>query len=257
MNLDAARPVYVNGHATTERNLVDGDIITAGESRFGVYLDDGGSQIRKLGVRLAGTMPERTNDPRVSPSADTASYAYRSTDYASGLTTFSSTQDEFPIAEFARSIANEYSLYLLVDASVIGQVNNRRVAELVGVSPDVDFPSETQGLRRVLIGPNQASDRLSIMQEVWGLNAVVAVFCACETAFAIRAIAQCPLLAMTSPAQLERRLASASVEELQTTFGKVRALTTELQQGSAWSTSTFSRPAAHWENLGLPNAPAS
>jgi hypothetical protein len=256
MNLEPERPVYVNGHSVVEQSLVDGDIITAGESRFGVYWDHGGSQIRKLGVRLAGTAGEATPTQDLHNGPEETRQVYSATRYPSGLVVFGGTQSVCPASEIAGSIAAEYTLYLLVDEVVVSQMENRRVAELVAASPEVTFAADSSGLRRVLVGPNQTSDRSSVLQELWGRNAVAALFCACETAYVLRGISQCPLLAGTSAAQLPARLMAAEPNELRSTFSKVRAILVETEQGNAWSTMVFPRAVTEWQELGLSLAPS-
>jgi hypothetical protein len=245
-NLFADQALLVNGKEIEERTLVNGDIVTAGTTRFSVGIQESPEAERR-----------RATIHGDSPRPSLPDLQYRAERCESGLLRFYAADQALAPNEVALLLAQQHGFYLIVHMQKAGLELPARLNRVVdlGARGEVDA-SQLNPSSLVMLSPSDPIDRFQLLEQGWNRDAIVGVFSTRERPAVIQSLLRAPLWAY--PAHIIRdQLLAASGTHIQELFKGIKAILVESPSQGGWEVFASPRIDPLWMQLGFPNSPAS
>lgn len=224
-----------------EQPLADGDVITAGKSRFRVSLKASPNH-----GSTGGAAPFIRPGPHIQ-------LRYSAEPCASGLARFVGTNDGDTLVDVARFLATVHTLHLVVN------FRNARLPLRHALAADSDLLADLadQPLARnqlMLVSPGDEGDLFARLQSLLGKDAVCCVFSGKpkrELVTALRPAA----ISYSSPSILNAQLAVCPEGFVRAVLAPVSLVLVETPDGRPWSVYANPDVAPTWKEIGFPNPP--
>ena len=245
-NLSADRALLVNGKEIEERTLVNGDIVTAGSTRFSVGIQESAEVERRQaairGDSLRPPLPE---------------LQYRVERCESGLLRFYAADNAMSATEVALLLAQQHCFYLIVHLQKAGLELSARLTRVVdlGARGEIDA-SALNPSSLVMLSPSDPIDRFALLETGWNRDAIVGIFSTRERPAVIQAVLRATLWAY--PAHIIRdQLLAATGTHIQELFKGIKAILVESPSPGGWDVFTSPQVDPLWMQLGFPNPPGT
>jgi hypothetical protein len=243
-NLFAGRALLVNGQEVQERTLVNGDIVTAGNTQFRVGIQESAEAERRQATIGADALrPQRVAVP------------YQAERCESGLFRFYGRDASQTPTDVALSLSQQNSFYLIVHLTKAGvelPVDLKRVVDL-GARGEVET-DQLNPCSMLMISPTDPIDRFRLLEEGWGRDSVLGVFTTRERPGMIKTLSRANL--WVYPAHIIRdQLAGGAPEYIRELFRGIKAALVPSHAPGGWEVFASTESDPLWMQLGFPNAP--
>ncbi len=245
-NVHPDQALYVNGIKTQTRTLVNGDIVTAGSTRFCVGIQESPEiEMRQAAICSSSLRPE---EPELQ---------YRFERCESGLLRFYAADPAQSPAEIATLLTQRYSLYLVAHLQRAALEFPPEVTRVVDLSAraEVDV-AQLNPSSIVMLSPSDPIDRFALLDKSWNRDAIVGVFATGERPAVTKSFLRSNL--WVYPTHVIRdQLTSGVGAFLNDLFKGIKAILIESPSPGGWD--VFANPQVDplWMQLGFPNPPAS
>ncbi|MBI3863058.1 MAG: hypothetical protein HY290_14295 [Planctomycetia bacterium] len=245
-NLFAGQPLTVNGQEVHERTLVNGDIVTAGNTRFRVGIQESAeSQQRQAAIGGDTLRPGSIEVPYLVERCE------------SGLFRFYASDASQTPTDVALYLSQQHCFYLIVHLTKAGvelPPDLTRVVDL-GARGEVGA-DQVNACSMLMISPTDPIDRFRLLEEGWNRDSVLGVFTTRERPGVIKALIRANLWVF--PAHMVRdQLADGAPEYIHELFRGIKAVLLPSNAPGGWEVFANSETDPLWMQLGFPNAPLS
>lgn len=243
-NLQSSRTLLVNGTEVLERTLVDGDIVTAGATRFSVLIQE----TVAIAAKQAAIRRKFRSDA-------VAAMPYRAVQCTSGLLAFMGSNAEMPAINVARLLAEQHSCYLLL------HVNRSGVALPTALERATDlFGRGEQPLAEcvqhspIVLAGSDPVDRFEALQQAWAKDAALGIFSSIERAPLLKNMQRATLW-LCPPSVIRGHLATGAPASVKEAMRGVKSVLMESENPLEWVVFAGQEIAPLWSQLGFPNPP--
>jgi len=245
-NVHTDLALFVNGIKTQSRTLVNGDIVTAGSTRFSVGIQESAEIERRQEAISAITQ---------RPAALEMQYRFERCE--SGLLRFYGADALFPAAEIARQLSRQYSFYLIAHMHKAGIELPRQLTRVVDLTVRGEVNVEQLNPSSlVLLSSSDPVERFQLLDSGWNRDAIIGIFATGERPAVIKSLSRAAL--WVYPAHIIRdQLAAGTGTILNDLFRGIKAILIESPVAGGWE--VFANPQVDplWMQLGFPNPPAT
>lgn len=245
-NVHPEQALFVNGIKTQSRTLVNGDIVTAGSTRFCVGIQES----PEIELRQ-----EAISANSLRPGAPEMQYRFERCE--SGLLRFFGDDASQPPSEIARLLTQLYNFYLVAHMQKAALELPRHLARVVDLSVrgEVDV-SQLNPDSLVMLSPSDSVERFQLLDMGWNRDAIIGIFATGERPAVIKSLLRSTL--WVYPAHIIRdQLTAGTGTFLHDLFKGIKAILIEAPSSGGWE--VFANPEVDplWMQLGFPNAPAA
>jgi hypothetical protein len=243
-NVHPDQALFVNGIKTEARTLVNGDIVTAGTTRFSVGIQQS-LEAERLHDAIRAN-PLRQANPDLQ---------YRFERCGSGLLRFYGTEPSQTPIEVARLLVQQHCFYIVAHMQKSGLELPRHLTRVVDLSvrAEVDV-TQLNPSSLVMLSASDEVDRFQLLEKSWGCDAIVGIFSTCERPALLQSLLRSTL--WVYPAHIIRdQLASGTGMFLHDLFKGIKAILVESPSPGGWELFAHSQVDPLWMQLGFPNPP--
>jgi hypothetical protein len=245
-NLFAGRALTVNGQEVEHRTLVNGDIVTAGSTRFRVGIQESAaSEVRQAAIGGDTFGPAGIEVP------------YQTERCESGLFRFYCLDDSQTPTDVALYLSEQHSFYLIVHLTKAGvelPSELKRVVDL-GARGEVEA-DQLNACSLLMISPSDPIDRFRLLEEGWNRDSVLGVFTTRERPGVIKTLLRANLW-MYPAHTIRDQLAEGAPEYIRELFRGIKAVLVPSSAPGGWEVFASNESDPLWMQLGFPNAPES
>ena len=245
-NVHPDQALFVNGIKTEARTLVNGDIVTAGTTRFSVGIQQSLEAERLHDAIRANPMRQANPDLQ-----------YRFERCGSGLLRFYGSEPSQSPTEVAKLLAQQHCFYLVAHMQKSGLELPCHLTHVVDLSvrAEVDV-TQLNPSSLVLLSASDGVERFQLLERSWGRDAIVGIFSTCERPMLIQSLLRSTL--WVYPAHIIRdQLAGGTGTFIHDLFKGIRAILVESPAPGGWELFAHSQVDPLWMQLGFPNPPAA
>ena len=245
-NLFAGKSLTVNGQEVQERTLVNGDIVTAGSTRFRVGIHESAEAERKQAA-IGGESFRPTG----------IEVPYQTERCESGLVRFYGRDESQTPTDVALYLSQQNSFYLIVHVTKAGMelpADFKRVVDL-GARGEVEA-DQVNACSMLMISPTDPIDRFRLLEEGWNRDSVLGVFTTRERPGVIKTLIRANLW-MYPAHTIRDQLAGGAPEYIHELFRGIKAVLVPSNAPGGWEVFANNETDPLWMQLGFPNAPES
>ena len=245
-NIHADQALFVNGKETQARTLVNGDIVTAGSTRFSVGIQESPEVERRQAAIRANSQWQ------AGPELQ-----YQVERCESGLLRFYGSDASQSPTEVALILAQQHCFYLVAHAQKAGLELPPHLTRVVDLSArgEVDVlqldPSSV-----VMLSPSDPVERFQLLEKGWGRDAIVGIFSTGERPAVIQSLLRSTLW-VYPPHIIRDQLAAGTGSFLHDLFKGIKAILIESTAPGGWEMFAHPQVDPLWMQLGFPNPPAA
>lgn len=244
-NLQVSRALFVNGTEVLERTLVDGDIVTAGATRFSVVIQETMAIAKKQAAI------------RRKFRSDSASVPYRVTQCESGLVEFTGANRETAAINVARLLAEQNSLFLLLHVSRSGVPLPRALERATDLFGRGELPvAECIQFSPIILSDKDPVDRFELVQQGWAKDAVVGIFASIDRETLLKNLQRATLW-LCPPSVIRGHLATGTPSSVKEAMRGIKSVLMESDNPLEWNVFADPESAPLWSQLGFPNRPVA
>ena len=245
-NVHSDQPLFVNGIKTQSRTLVNGDIVTAGSTRFCVGIQESPEiELRQEAICANSQRPAEPD------------FQYRFERCESGLLRFYGADASQSPAEIALLLTQHYSFYLVAHMQMTGLELPPVLTRVVDLTAQGEIDvSQLNPSSMVMLSPSDPIERFQLLDSGWNRDAIIGIFTTGERPAVIKSLSRSTL--WVYPAHIIRdQLAAGTGTFLHDLFKGIKAILIESQAPGGWEVFAHPQVDPLWMQLGFPNPPAA
>jgi hypothetical protein len=245
-NLFAGRALEVNGQKVQHRTLINGDIITAGSTRFRVAIQAAtDAEWRESTIGGLTQYPVRDDVPYLAERA------------RSGLFRFYGRDDSQTPTDVAMFLSQQNSFYLVVNVAKGGLELPSDFSPVLdlGAKGEIDA-SRINACSLLIIAPTDPIDRFRMLQDGWNRDSVFGIFAARERPGIVKSLMRANLW-MYPVHTIRDQLEGGEPEYMRELFRGIKAVLVPSSVPGGWEVFAHIDTDPLWTQLGFPNAPSS
>lgn len=245
--VSASLPLYVNGSEAIHRTLIDGDVISAGKTEFGVSIGRTPTPLSsEAGLKYKKAQPESSDGPFYDALTCTSTLVRYRGEFL----------EKLHPGNLARLLNEHCAMYVIINTKRTSAEIDTKLHGVVDLMDLYPIPDEVLEDQVYLITPRAVIDRYDLIRQCWGDNALTCLFSPLE-----ESVFRMQLARVTSwlslPGTLRKRLANGVPNMVLDGFKGIQSALLPGESPLEWELFLDARPIPIWKRIGLPQAPVS